>query len=150
MKSLVIFDSGFGNTRTIAEVIAKTLGGTVKHVSDVTEKDIEACGLLIVGSPINGWMPTAVTRSFLAGLKGASLKGKFVTSFDTRVQIFFHGDAMMKIKSKLVSLGGKLVTPPISFFVGGTEGPLVEGEIAKAEAWASKIKQELKSKRRKS
>lgn len=144
MKSLVVFDSGFGNTRTIAEVIAKTLDGVSKHVSDATEQDIETCDLLIVGSPINGWMPTALTRSFLAGLKGTSLKGKCVTSFDTRVQIFFHGDAMMKIKSKLVGLGGKLIVPPISFFVSGTEGPLLDGELKKAEAWANTIKQEFK------
>jgi len=143
MKSLVIFDSNFGNTKIIAEALAKELHGISKHVKSATIKDIEACNLLIVGSPINGWTATEATRKFLTNLEHASLKSKYVTSFDTRMQVFFHGDAMTKIKNKLVSLEGQLISPPISFFVNGKEGPLLDGELAKAKTWASKIKQEL-------
>lgn len=143
MKSLVVYDSNFGNTKIIAETLAKNLGGISKQVSDADIEDVKACDLLVVGSPINGWMPTEATRKFLSGLERISLKGKRVASFDTRVQVFFHGDAMTKIKNKLVSLGGQLATPPVSFFVSGKEGPLLDGEVKKAETWANEIKQEL-------
>lgn len=147
MKSLVVYDSNYGNTKLVAETIAKVLGGAVKHVKEADTDEIEVADLLIVGSPINGWMATEDTRNFLTGLERLSLEGKSVAAFDTRVQVFYHGDAMAKIKRALIRLGGKSVTEPMSFFVAGKEGPLLDGETEKVKRWAQDIKSSLEKRK---
>ena len=142
MKALVIFDSNFGNTKIIAEVVAKELGESARviSVSDFKIKDLEGIELLVVGSPINGWRPTKKIENFLANLNTDQLKGIRATSFDTRINFFFHGDAAKKISRKLERAGAQTITPPKGFFVKGAEGPLIEGEIEKAITWAKSIK----------
>ena len=41
--------------------------------------------------------------------------------------------------------GGELITPPEGFYVEGTEGPLVQGELERAESWAKKIGLEMQT-----
>jgi len=143
MKTLVIFDSTFGNTKTIAQTIADNIGKDTRTItaSLVTPKDLEGVTCLIVGSPIIGWRPSEKMGQFLNMLKPQMLKGVKVTSFDTRVKLFIHGDAAVKISQALVNAGGILITDPMYFYVKGTEGPLFKGEIEKASEWAKKISQ---------
>lgn len=143
MKSLVIFDSNFGNTKAIAEAIAKSLKTTAKSVSDTKPGDLTDLDLIVVGSPINGWRPSEKMGAFLSGLEPGQLDGKLVAAFDTRVKLFIHGDAMTQIEKALVNLGAKPIVGPTQFYVGGKEGPLLDGELVKAGVWANKIKQEL-------
>lgn len=74
MKSLVIYDSNFGNTKTIAEVIADVLGGKVQSVNNFNVNDLSGIDLLVVGSPINAWRATQKTQYFLSNLKSLNLK----------------------------------------------------------------------------
>jgi flavodoxin I len=65
-----------------------------------------------------------------------------VAGFDTRltakwVRIF--GYAGPKIAAALQQKGGTQVGSPGGFFVKGKEGPLVEGEVERAAAWAREI-----------
>ena len=102
MKSLVIYDSNFGNTKIIAETISKELGKDSKalFISDFDVKDLTGISLLIVGSPIIGWRPSEKMGTFLEVLGKNQLKGIKVATFDTRVKVFFHGDAAKKILKK--------------------------------------------------
>ena len=61
-------------------------------------------------------------------------------AFDTRVKLFIHGDAAGKISKALAGAGAQMVTEPQAFHVKGKEGPLFEGEIESARAWAEMIK----------
>lgn len=137
MKALVIYDSAFGNTKKIAEVVAKTLGAKAILVKEFKKSDLDGIDLLVVGSPINGWRPLPSITDFLNSL--GDLKNVKATSFDTRVKLFIHGDAKDKIAKTLESAGSKIVVEPMAFYVKGQEGPLIDGEIEKASKWAKTI-----------
>jgi flavodoxin I len=49
------------------------------------------------------------------------------------------GYAAEPIAAKLQKKGGTLAAPPEGFFVGGTEGPLKEGELERAAQWARRV-----------
>jgi len=146
MKSLVIYYSQFGNTRVIAERVARQLGDESKAVSiDLFDMSyLKGVKLLIVGSPIIGWMPAEKIQTFLNSLKLGELKEVKAASFDTRVKLFIHGDAAAKISKKLEEAGAEIVIKPQAFYVKGQSGPLFPGEIEKAKSWAEMIKINLK------
>lgn len=139
MKTLVIYDSAFGNTKKIAEEIAKALNGQVKLVSDFKKSDLENIELLIVGSPINGWMPLPSIMAFLNSFASDELKNIKATAFDTRVKLFIHGDAKEKIAKNLERAGANIITDPEAFYVKGKDGPLFDGELERASTWAKSI-----------
>lgn len=140
MNTYVIYDSYFGNTKIIAETIAKELGNGTKisSVKDFDINEIDKVDLLVLGSPIRGWKPTENIENFLNSLK--NLEKINAATFDTRVRIFFHGDAAKAMSKKLKELGAEIIIPPQFFEVKGKEGPLFEGEIEKAVKWAKLIK----------
>ncbi|MHB1337170.1 MAG: flavodoxin family protein [Candidatus Humimicrobiaceae bacterium] len=142
MKALVVFDSNLGNTKIIAETIAKELGEDAKAISssDLNIKDLEGIDLIVAGSPIIGWKPTEKMDKFLSDLNRDQLKGIKAASFDTRVKLFIHGDAMNKISEKLKNAGAEIIVKPQAFFVEGKETVLAGGEIEKAREWVKSIK----------
>ncbi len=146
MKALVIYDSVYGNTKKIAETVAAELGKGVKavFVSDFKSKDLTGINLLVVGSPILGFRPSEKTGKFLASLNAGQLKGIKAAAFDTRVRIFFHGDAAGKIAAGLKQAGAEIIAEPYGFIVEGREGPLANDAVAKAKEWAGTIKAKIK------
>jgi len=142
MKSLIIYDSFFGNTKLLAETIGKELGNDTKviHVSDFKQEDLRGVSLLIVGSPILGWRPSEKTTAFLMSFGKDQLKGIGVATFDTRMKIIIHGDATKKMSEMLSNSGAEVIVEPNWFIVTGKEGPLAEGELERAKEWAKQIK----------
>jgi flavodoxin len=145
---MVVYDSAYGNTKSVAEAIAGSLGelqATTVPVGDFTPGSLEAGDLLIIGSPINGWRPTPKITAMLSALGDGSLMGVRAAAFDTRVRMFIHGDAAKKITHALKAGGAGIIAEPMPFYVKGREGPLREGEIEKAEGWARTILTSLRS-----
>ena len=147
MRARVVYDTNYGNTRIIAEVIAQELGreATTLNVADVTEASLVGVDVLVVGCPINGWKPTETMQSFLGSLAPGSLDGVRAAAFDTRIKLFIHGDAAAKISHALKAAGATIVAKPQGFIVEGTEGPLAPGQTGKAGAWAAFIGAELRA-----
>ena len=157
MKTAVIFDSAYGNTEKIARAIGLALGSqqevAILRISEVKPAQLAGLKLLIVGSPTQRLRPTLATSNLLKILAGNSLKGVKVAAFDTRLTVqeiektpvlvffvrLFDGYAAPVIAKGLQKKGGELITPPEGFYVEGMEGPLVEGELERAAAWARKI-----------
>lgn len=141
MKTLVLYDSNFGNTKLIAEEIAKNLGSDVKlsSVKQFDGTDIDDINLLVIGCPINGWRPTEATLAAINLLRDRLKDGLKYSTFDTRVKLFIHGDAKEKISQILSSAGGKLVFEPQAFYVAGKKGPLFNGELEKVANWTKLI-----------
>jgi flavodoxin len=156
MKAMVIYDSMYGNTRTIAEAIGKALGAkedvATVHVGEAKPEQLAGLTLLIVGSPTQKFSPTGATTGFLKGIPKDGLKGVKVAAFDTRfpetmierirILAFFvrlFGYAAKPIADRLQKKGGELATPPEGFYVADTEGPLLEGELERAADWAGRI-----------
>lgn len=145
MEILIIYDSNFGNTKKVADHVASQFGSKASSLSvnDFKENHLQGIKLLVVGSPINAWRPTKKIKEFLTSLGHAKMKGIKAAAFDTRVKSFLSGDAAKKIAKALENSGANLVAPPIGFYVKGNEGPLVEGELKKAEDWTAAIKSKI-------
>ena len=156
MKAMVVYDSVFGNTEKIAQAIGNALGSPqdvkIVQVGSVKAEQLAGLTLLIVGSPTRQFSPTGATTDFLKSIPKNGLKGVKVAAFDTRFTVsavekvrilaFFvkiFGYAAKPIAGRLVKKGGELATPPEGFYVGDTEGPLLEGELERAADWARQI-----------
>lgn len=144
MNSLVVYDSQYGNTEQIARAIAARLEalGTV-HVLFVREPavvDLTDVDLLLVGGPTQGHGASRQLRDWLDGLE-VDLRGKAAATFDTRLTwpAFLAGSAARSVARMLERRGARLVVPPESFLVSGGEGPLVDGELDRAERWATAL-----------
>lgn len=146
MKAVVVYDSAYGNTKTIAEALASRLGSKAAAVP-VDRFDagkVQSGDLLVVGSPINGWRPTPKIMKALADLAARGLTGVRAAAFDTRVKLFIHGDAAKKMTRALKEAGASIVASPMAFYVKGSEGPLLEGEADRAATWAERLLADLK------
>jgi flavodoxin I len=155
MKYLVIYDSFFGNTEQIAQEIARALGDTAQvglvKVSDVQPELLAGVALLIVGSPTRSFQASEGTMAFLKGQPANAFKGVKVAAFDTRLLLSeiessalrfivnTGGYAAKRIAENLKKKGGELTAPPEGFLVKGEQGPLVDGELERAAAWARRL-----------
>jgi flavodoxin I len=144
MKTLVVHDSLYGNTKIIAQAIADAIPGEVKmtHVSEVPALDLGAYDLLLVGGPTHGGGPSDPMKAMLDEIAPDALTGILVAAFDTRITWWWvrpFGYAAAKIARRLATKGGKLVVEGEGFFVNGGEGPLRDGEVERAAAWAQDI-----------
>jgi flavodoxin len=157
MKTMVVYDSIFGNTEQIARAIGSGLGFPkdveVFRLGNVRPEQLIGLNLLIVGSPTRGFKPTPAVSNLLKSIPENSLKGVRVTAFDTRltmdkiesavfilrVLVKIFGYAAEPIAYKLKKKGGDLIIPPEGFFVEDSEGPLRQGELERAVDWAKQI-----------
>lgn len=156
MKTIVIFDSIYGNTKAIAESIAQGIAGDVKvlTVKDADFTELNNIDLLIVGSPTHGGRPSKDTKAFLDSIPRNSLKNIRVAAFDTgispegkgffmRTIINIFKYAAKPISFSLAKKGGIIIAEPEGFIVVGREGPLKAGELERAARWARGISQKL-------
>jgi len=146
MKTLVVYDSAYGNTEKIAKSIGGAITGNVKvlRVGEVNPSGLEPVDFLIVGSPTYGGRPTPATLDFLNNIPESAVKGVSVAAFDTRLSakwVKIFGYASGKIAGSLKAKGGTLTMSPEGFFVKGVKGPLIEGELERAASWAKEIDQ---------
>ncbi len=146
MNTLVVYASLFGNTQKIAEAIAETVeqAGPTRLIDlkELTAADLSDVDLLVMGCPVhNANMPHDV-RDAVKALPKRSLSGAMMATFDTRYvepKAGFNA-AAPKLAAKLRRLGCKLIATPQAFYIEKShEGPLVEGEIERAKAWAASL-----------
>lgn len=144
MNALVVYDSLYGNTEKIAQVVAavlETFGPTrVQPVADVSSIPPDT-DLLVVGGPTHGHAVNAGITSFLERVDPSAVSGIAVTAFDTRVDwpVLLSGSAARGISKQLRRKGGNVIVEPASFLVDGREGPLKDGELERANSWAQQI-----------
>ncbi len=145
MKALVLFDSNYGNTKVIAQVIADKLGEGSKAiaVTDFNKEMLKGINLLVAGSPILAWRPSSNMRAFLSGLPKNQLSGLKAASFDTRIKSFMSGEGSKKIASALEKAGADIISDSQAFLVKGAKGPLFEKEKEKAARWAESLKKQI-------
>jgi flavodoxin len=152
MKSIVIYDSQFGNTEKIAREIAAALQTRAVPAAELISTDLDNIELLVVGSPTQRLTATPTLTGWIDSLPSGSLAGMHGTAFDTRftqehinsikvlpffVRIF--GYAAGPIARRLRKKGAKIIAEPKGFFVRDTEGPLLAGENERARIWAEQL-----------
>ncbi|RYE88610.1 MAG: nitric oxide synthase, partial [Hyphomicrobiales bacterium] len=149
------YDSVYGNTAAVAKAIGATLEerASVRLVSPSQADALPLAGfdLLIVGSPTRGFRPTPAIGEFVAGLvlpAGTTIRA---AAFDTRLDLEqIHpaplrwvvnagGYAAQRIAQGLRDRGFEVVGAEGDFVVTGTEGPLRDGELERAAAWARSL-----------
>ncbi|MEU1722991.1 flavodoxin family protein [Actinomadura sp. ATCC 39365] len=163
MKALVVYESMYGNTERIAQAVAEGLAtrmrATVAEVGSAPAHVGDEVTLLVVGGPTHAFsMSRASTRDsaaqqaagplvsrgrgvreWLASLSTSSA-GLCSAAFDTRVaKPRLPGSAGRAVAKRLRRLGVRLAVPPCSFYVTGTQGPLVPGELERARQWGESL-----------
>lgn len=153
MKSVVVYESAFGNTEAIAFAIRDALQqygeAAAYSTGEFSPAQLSAYDLIVAGSPTQKFNMLPGMRTFLDAIPAGTLKGKQVAAFDTRIDIHkvnnrfltfmvkLFGYAAAPIARKLRKKGGKLRLDPAGFFVDDTKGPLTEGELIRAGKWAA-------------
>jgi hypothetical protein len=165
MRALVVFESMWGNTGQVAQAVARGLEdrcpeeGPVEVVDVAAEVpgDLGGVDLLVVGGPTHAFSLSrpktredAVTRGaptgheergireWLDGLPEAQVP---VATFDTRVDKVRHlpGSAAKKAAKEVRRHHLGHVVDSESFYVEDMAGPLLDGELDRAQAWGSRL-----------
>ena len=163
MRALVVYESMFGNTMKVAEAIASGLASRLTvELAEVGKAPAtlpDDVGLLVLGGPTHAFgMTRASTREdakkqapdgVVSGGIGMSEWLEALTpvtrelaaaTFDTRIKkAFVPGSAARGAEKRLRHLGYTIAVKAESFWVGGTTGPLNEGELARAKHWGEQV-----------
>jgi flavodoxin len=157
---MVVYDSVYGNTKQIGAAIGAAIGEelgspadvNVVSAADARPEHLAGLSLLVVGSATQKFSPLGPTNRFLKSIPNDGLAGVKVAAFDTRIPeseiekvrilaflVRFFGYAAEPIAKRLQKGGGEQLVPAEGFYVGGTEGPLLEGELERAADWGRQI-----------
>jgi flavodoxin len=144
MNAFILYDSKYGNTEQIAKEICAALEpeATVQiesiKMDTILPPDLD---LLVVGSPTHAHGMPNELKMYLDDLPANALSGIAAVAFDTRYHMsaVLSGSAADGIAKRLRYKGARLVREPQSFFIEHSEGPLAEGEIERAGAWAHEL-----------
>lgn len=164
MRALVVYESMFGNTQTIATAIAEGLSKHVRtellEVGAAPFQVPEDVGLIVVGGPTHAFgMSRPGSRQSAAESGAVVSKGigqrewidglelnpghrVAVATYTTRIDRprFFWGSAARSAKKHLARRGLEVLEAE-NFYVTGPRGPvaLIEGERERAVAWGEKL-----------
>jgi hypothetical protein len=159
MRGFVVYESLFGNTAQVAQAVAD---GMKKHLEvelhNVAEEVLpEDADLLVVGGPTHAFSmsrastredavkqgakadPSTGLREWLDGLPEGS--NTMFAAFDTRVEMVrrLPGSAAKAAAKVARKRGYQPLTRPESFYVRDTPGPLLDGEVQRAEVWGAQL-----------
>ncbi|WP_158888149.1 flavodoxin family protein [Amycolatopsis anabasis] len=164
MRSLVVYESMFGNTELVARAIAEGLSPFAEvEISNVDNAPGDLNGgvdLLVIGGPTHAHgMSRKATRADAARQVNGAVRSRRrgirewleefsctpagIAVFDTRVKAasWLVGSAARGAAKLLRHNGIHLVTEPESFFVDGGSAPgeLLTGELNRARGWGEKL-----------
>jgi menaquinone-dependent protoporphyrinogen IX oxidase len=146
MKVLIGYDTKYGNTKKVAELIGeglKTVEGntvSIENVKEVNLEQDETYDLLLIGSPNQVGSPVKAVKKFIKKLPTAPLKANNFAVFDT-----YAGKDFEKVSRKLEDQIAKLIpnmkklSPGLSIKVGGMKGPIVDEELPKCKEFGIKL-----------
>ena len=157
VKVLVAYDTKYGNTQRVAELIAEGLkaAGAEAVIENMKKVNVdEAAGFdaILMGSPNHMGRPTRTFKKFVGKLQKANLTDKSLAAFDTYVgqkdeqeKIHPGGGEFQKalrrmedqLKAKLLNL--KLITPGLSIAVGGMKGPILDADLPNCKEFGQKL-----------
>ena len=156
MKGIVIYDTSYGNTQKIGEIIAETLKESkidvdlfkVNEVKKINGKDYD---FLVLGSPTKFGTMSFAVKSFLGKVKSEEWMNKTFAAFDTENPENIerskaenkNWSAAEKIAEKLKEKKMNQLLPVLKASVIGWKGPLSEGEIERAKDYAKELATKL-------
>jgi flavorubredoxin len=164
MKSVVVYESHYGNTAAVAEAIAAGIGeGAAALTTDeATEAALEGVDLIVAGAPVMVLqLPTDKVLASMANdpkRAGADISHRSMrdwldlmprgrghgAAFETKLR-WSPGGATGAIEKGLQAAGYRRVAKSHKFVVTGGEGPLREGELEAAGAWGAELRRTVAS-----
>jgi len=147
MNALVVYYSQFGNTRQVAEAVVEVFQGMgvarTLSADQLTAADLQDVDLVVMGTPTHKMNLPEAVRPVFEELPRRILRGVPIAAFDTSYKMstfLTRFTAAKRVDRKLRKLGGKRLVPPETFHVEEHhEGPLYDGELERAKAWAETI-----------
>jgi hypothetical protein len=168
MKAIVVYESYWGNTASVARAVAEGIGPDAKalNTDEAAGEALAGVDLVVAGSPIVAFsLPSEKMRSdmaakpdkkapkppdlshpllrtWLEGLPqaGAAARG---AAFETGFKLS-PGGATGKILKMLETKGYQPVSKKERFLVKGSYGPVKEGELDRARAWGAELAKSMK------
>lgn len=176
MKTVIVYESMFGNTAHIARKVADGLAqaGSSTMLADVLEvgpNDLAGADLVVVGAPTHAFSLSRPSTREDAVRQGAdpshsafgvrewldTLVGAFpvaedrpqVAVFDTRVEKVrrLPGSAAKRAAKVLRAHGFEVLDRPTSFYVADVQGPTTFGEFDHAREWGTSLYELARSQR---
>ncbi len=160
MKAVIVYESLWGNTATIARAIAEGIGpeAEVLTTDQATPETISDADLLVAGAPVLGFslatdaMRENVARSESGAPRPPDLAHQSMRSwldalprgqggaaaFETRIWWSPRG-ATGDIERRLEAAGHQLVARAHKFVVTDKYGPLRDGELERARRWGEEL-----------
>ena len=145
-RALVVYESKYGNTKRIAEAIVEG----IKQAGDIECKLVSPAeaqpdellryDAILFGGPNHMQEPSRGVTGFLERASSVDLRGKLSAAFDTYMGAN-KGIAVAKLQRKIREKlrGVKLVGEGFSAEVKSRTGPLVDGEIPKAQQFGLNV-----------
>ncbi|HEX9763504.1 MAG TPA: hypothetical protein VGA97_10435 [Acidimicrobiia bacterium] len=159
----MVYESLFGNTARIAQAVAD---GMKKHL-DVELHSVaeglrpERADLLVMGGPTHAFSMSRATTREDAVNQGAKADPTIglrewlddlpegndtpFAAFDTRVDMVrrLPGSAAKAAAKVARKRGYRPITRPESFYVLDVSGPLLDGEVRRAQVWGTQLAESL-------
>ena len=160
MKAIVVYESLWGNTATVARAIAEGLGPDARALStaEATPAVVAGADLIVAGAPLFAFrLPTdeiretirskansfaappdlshPALRTWLAALPPGRGRG---AAFETRMW-FSPGGATGAVLRGLKKAGYAPLARGKRFGVAGMTGPLKRGELERAREWGRRL-----------
>jgi hypothetical protein len=167
MQAVVVYESHWGNTEAVARAIAEGIGPGARALAtdEATPEIVAGADLVVAGAPVIAFsLPRDGAQKQLAadtkGPRPADLghpllrawldtvpagRGWFA-AYETRIWWSPRG-ATGSIESRLQKAGYRRVAKAERFIVGGSYGPLRDGELERARAWGLTLGEAATAKR---
>lgn len=166
MNAIVVYESHWGNTATVARAVAEGIGSDVRALDTDAANTIDLSGvkLIVAGAPVIAFrlasdgmrkqiagdtkapVPPDVShplmRAWLDGLPSGQGWG---AAFETRIWWSPRG-ATGTIESKLKRAGYAKLARAERFIVAGSYGPMREGELERSRSWGRSLAEALAAK----
>lgn len=160
MKAVIVYESLWGNTATVARAIAKGIGPDARALStaEATGEALAGADLIVAGAPVFAFHlssdksredirrnPGKVSRppdfshpSLRSWLKALPDGAGRSAAFDTQVRGPF-GKGAPTVAEALEGKGYARLAEPAGFVVKGKTGPLRDGELERARVWGAEL-----------
>lgn len=162
LKALVVYESMFGNTEQVARAITTGLSKYLEvELTEVTHAPAAITGhldLIVVGGPTHAFSMTrpstredaveqGATHDTETGIREwlehlpAGHHSEVVATFDTRIDKVRHlpGSAAKGAAKSAHKHGYASAAKAASFYVEDVNGPLLDGELDRAQRWGEDL-----------
>ncbi len=143
-KTLVLYDSLFGNTKKVAMSLSRGLEAGGLHVDSNSIENFEIGELnnydiIGIGGPTHYHGASKNMKSFLKKIKNLRMEGKYGFAFETKGEFKLAGSAAKRITRYLNKIKVKIIHPTITGIVLDQEGPLKDSTLDLMEQIGLKI-----------